>query len=68
MQQVAIFVHFIRGKSFLPSPAFNHTQRFKIGKCHFSCCQQSRRFIIPDNVDKQVPKHQTDFFNAAREH
>jgi hypothetical protein len=25
MQQVAIFVHFIRQKSFLPSPAFNHT-------------------------------------------
>jgi hypothetical protein len=26
MQQVAIFVHFIRQKSFLPSPAFNHTR------------------------------------------
>jgi hypothetical protein len=26
MQQVAIFVHFIRQKSFSPSPTFNHTQ------------------------------------------
>ena len=30
MQQVAIFVHFIRRKSFLPSPGFNHTQSRRV--------------------------------------
>jgi amino acid adenylation domain-containing protein len=30
MQHAATFVHFIRQKSFLPSPAFNRTQRFNV--------------------------------------